>query len=89
MGGLDYPEHDKLQKIQAESQAIGAFLDTGGYVLAQYHQDDDDDTERLYPVGKGIDRVLADYFEIDLDVIEMEKRAMLNAIRSTSIRASQ
>lgn len=28
-----YPEHDKLQAVQVESQAIGRFLNESGYVL--------------------------------------------------------
>lgn len=32
-------------------------------------------------VGKPINAILADYFDIDLDKIEAEKRAMLDALR--------
>jgi hypothetical protein len=34
----DYPEHDKLSAIQDESQLIGEFIETGGYILARYRE---------------------------------------------------
>lgn len=40
--------------------------------------------EGFLPVMLGIERVLADHFGIDLDKIEAEKRAILEAIRSAA-----
>lgn len=34
----DYPEHDKLQGIQEESQAIGEFIENGGYILCRFRE---------------------------------------------------
>lgn len=34
----DYPEHDKLTAIKDESQLIGEFIETSGYILAQYRE---------------------------------------------------
>jgi hypothetical protein len=34
----DYPEHDKLTAIKDESQSIGEFIETSGYILAQYRE---------------------------------------------------
>lgn len=39
---------------------------------------------RLTPTGQRIEQVLADYFGIDLDKIEDEKRSMLAQIRAAS-----
>ena len=78
-----YPEHDKMMAVSRESQAIGEFLDNGlreqGLVLAQR----DERCGRLYTATKGIQQILADYFEIDLTVVEQEKRAMLDALASS------
>lgn len=38
--------------------------------------------EGYVPVGKSIQRILAKHFGIDLDKIEDEKRAMIDALRS-------
>ncbi len=37
-----YPEHAKMAKVKVESQAIGEFMDTGGFTLAEHacaHED--------------------------------------------------
>jgi hypothetical protein len=80
----DYPEHDKMEAVQEESQAIGLFLDTMGerfgWHLAEWgppDEDDLDDEPRLYTLGIGIEEVLARYFGIDRNKIEAEKREML------------
>ena len=78
-----YPEHEKLHAVRAKSEAIGEFLDWFMHerrgVLAEYVDGHD------YPVPAnfrgGIEGVLAEYFEIDLDVLDAEKRAMLAGIR--------
>lgn len=31
-----FPEHEKLSAVREQSQAIGEFLDTGGYVLCRH-----------------------------------------------------
>lgn len=75
-----YPEHDKMMAVSRESQAIGEFLDNGldeqNLVLAER-----DERGHLHIATKGIQEILADYFEIDLAAIEEEKRAMLEELR--------
>jgi hypothetical protein len=72
----DYPEHDKMMAVKDESQAIGEFLDVGlarlGLRLCE-----SDEHDRWWPASISIEKLLADYFEIDLNVIEREKREML------------
>ena len=73
------PELDKMKAVQAESQTIGAFLDAISQkemILAEY-----DDKDRLFPVHKSIEQILADYFEIDLVKVEKERCAILDHIR--------
>ena len=38
--------------------------------------------EGYYPIHKRIEAILAEYFEIDLNALEQEKRAMLNTLRA-------
>jgi hypothetical protein len=91
----DYPEHDRLRAVKIEAQAIGEFLDFGGYVLAKFREAGDNGKpvwhpeydvwgDALVPVGRPIPEVLADYFEIDLTKIEAEKRAMLDALQQNA-----
>lgn len=77
-----WPEHAKQSKIVEESQAIGAFLDSENhpYVLAEYVIFEGRSSETLVPVSRSIQQILADYFEIDLNKIEAEKRDMLASL---------
>lgn len=80
----DYPESMKLTAIADKSNAIGEFLDNSGFILAEYVDGDRYEGEPatvLVPVSKGIQEVLAGYFEIDLTKLEKEKRAMLELLR--------
>ena len=79
-----FPEHAKLEVVMAQSQAIGEFLETSGYVLAEYRQFEDIKDPMLAPVGKPINDILAGYFKIDLNKIETEKRQMLDILREGS-----
>lgn len=79
----EYPEHDKLQAISDKSQTIGEFLDwvrfEKDFILADRSVEDDD---MLWPASYNITELLAEFFDINLDKIEAEKRAMLDHIRS-------
>jgi hypothetical protein len=90
-----FPEHEKLKRVAAESQACGEFLEwlRQRYTLAEYHVHSADcvspeDTSRyscgmsisiLYPSVVDVQHLLAKFFEIDTAKIEEEKRAMLKA----------
>lgn len=74
-----YPEHARQSEVLDAAQAIGEFLDNTDYVLAEYRVMDGWPEPRLAPVSKTLDQILADYFGIDLDKIEAEKRAMIAA----------
>jgi len=89
------PEHEKLHKVQEKSQAIGEFLEwlteEKRYSICQYvntiGEVDCEGEEIRFPV-KGylpilerIEQLLAEYFDIDLDKLELEKRAMLDELR--------
>lgn len=88
-----------MKAVQTQSQAIGEFLEWLGdekdICMAQRHQHTDgcldedlevgcgyEDDELIY-VHIGIEKLLAEYFSIDLDKVEQEKRAMLEEIRAS------
>lgn len=75
-----YPEHEKMKAVAEESQAIGEFLDhmreMHGWVLAKV-----DDEGDLVPVYMTPNEVLAVHFDIDLRVVEEEKRDMIARLR--------
>lgn len=78
----EYPEHDKLAAIKAESQLLGEFLswlDERGIRLSHYNplgsrRAGDDG---LVEIGRSREELLAEYFEIDLRKLDDEKRDML------------
>lgn len=81
-----YPEHAKMEKVDTESHAIGQFIEWlhgQGIYFAKY----DDDSEDFVPEYRSIEKWLADYFEIDLNKVEAEKRQMLDEIREYQKRA--
>ena len=66
-----YPEHEKLKKVQDESQAQGAFLE---WCL----------DEGLINTGRewrSVEKALAKYHDINLARLEVEKRQMLDEMR--------
>ncbi|RKY28525.1 MAG: hypothetical protein DRP83_00560 [Planctomycetota bacterium] len=71
----EYPECDKLSNVKDESQIIGEFLDwcnSQGVHLATYYEE-----RGLVADRRSIEQVLADYFDIDLDKVEEERRHIL------------
>ena len=76
-----YPEHEKLHAVREQSQAIGEFLEwvntEKGWMLGVY------EGERMYPASYSINALLAEFFGIDPDLLEREKRAMLESLRAT------
>lgn len=88
------PECEKLTKVSEESNKIGNFLDwmySRGLVLCTWEENDDEDTndylpDILVPASKyrthsGIENLLAEYFGVDLDKVEKERRALLDWLR--------
>lgn len=72
-GKEPYPEHVKLKRIQKQSQTCGEFLEwlqEQDYVELSIH--------------KRLASILAEFFEIDENKLEQEKRAMLEACRQAN-----
>ena len=70
----------RLVKVSAESQKLGAFLEwlrgEKGYELGEW-----DKYDRLMPVSRRTEDLLAEYFGIDLEQVERERRMLLSALR--------
>jgi hypothetical protein len=79
------PECEKLAKVSKESDKIGDFLDwlhQNGATICEW----DNRREEYYKSYdyNNIQKVLSLYFNIDLDKVEKERRALLEWIRKTS-----
>lgn len=78
------PECDKMLAVQNRSQDIGEFLEwlrgERGLHLAEY-DDDFWEGKFLKPVNIRIEDLLAEFFEIDLNKVEAERRALLESLR--------
>lgn len=91
-----YPEHQKLNAIGDQSQTIGEFLDwlgdEKGYSLGRWGDGlawPAESQDRMYPVYDRQTDLLAEFFEIDLKLIEQEKRAMLESMRAAQDAADR
>ncbi len=78
---LPTPELDKLKEVQEQSQIIGEFLDSCGFVLCR-SSNCHDWVPVWEPVPQSIEEILATYFKIDLKKVEQEKQSILRAIRA-------
>ena len=80
-----YPEHEKMHAVKDESQKLGTFLD---WMFNERNWDlcyvNDDADYQLVEDGHQIQKILAEYFDIDLSKIEEEKQAMLEDLRRAS-----
>ena len=80
------PELDKMEKVREESQKIGEFMDwlrgEKGLEIATWIDDEDRGRESLVPANVHTEKFLAEYFNIDLDKAEQERRALIESIRS-------
>lgn len=74
-----YPEHEKLKALGGANQTVGDFIEwlgEQGWEIARPHERMD----MLIPIMKSRDDLLAEFFEIDRNKLEAEKRAMLDSI---------
>lgn len=85
-----YSEHEKLKKIQAQSQACGEFLDwlqdEKELVLCRRpegvrEEEDEDQLEEYLPAPVSKVLLLAEFFSIDQKKIDEEKEQMLEEQR--------
>ena len=75
-----YPELEKLTEVNDERLLITAFLDwctEQGYELRDWSNTYHDQPQ---PISKTVDQIVADYLEIDLAVVEKERRALIESL---------
>ena len=70
---MKYPEHEKMKKVYVERQAIGEFL--------EFLQNEGFTIQRNEMVYRDFNGLLAEFFDVDLKKVELEKRAMLTEFR--------
>lgn len=79
------PEAEKLAAVSEDSNKIGGFLSwlsSQGVYLAEYDESDNFVRSSDYKLTDyGINRILAEYYGIDLDEVERERRALLDWLR--------
>lgn len=81
------PELDKMLKAKSDSQRIGEFLewlDEQEIVLAEWSGSDcyECGDETLMCISQNRERLLANYFCIDLDKAEIERLALLDDLKT-------
>lgn len=82
------PECEKLADVSEKSNLIGEFLEwlySKDLVIAGYEHNGRGWEElvvvRRYQGTNGINKLLAEYYDIDLDKVEKERRALLSWLR--------
>lgn len=81
----DYPEHDKIRALEGDNQVVGDFIEwlcTQGYRICEPIDDEARGTYSFAPLSMSTEKTIAKYFDIDLEKIETENRALLDKIRS-------
>ncbi len=76
----EYPEHEKLQKIKDTSTTCGDFY---YFILKKKYIT----SHKVISFGR-MEEILAEFFKIDLNKIEQEKRQMIDNIRKENIDAN-
>jgi len=83
----DYPEHEKLKAVKDRSQAIGEFIEWLGDNDMAVCEWTEGNFDNWHPTGQPINKLLARFFEIDLNRLEDEKLAMLAEQRALNVKA--
>ena len=81
---MEFPEHEKLKAVQAETQFLGGFIEWLGsknMCIAIW-----DDRDRLHRSNKSVNYLLSMYKNIDPLKIDAEKRAMLEELVAIQIK---
>jgi hypothetical protein len=77
------PMLDKMLEVKDKSQTIGDFLEWIGHREPRlYLCEVDQDAEQYYPSFPGIEKLLAEFFGINLDEAERERRRLLDYVRN-------
>jgi hypothetical protein len=87
----EYPECEKMHKVSETSNQIGYFIDwlrgTKEIVFSKWYLNEDGDPEEndiLLPEFPDMEKLLAEFFNIDLNKVEAERCVMLDEIRKAN-----
>ena len=79
-----YPECEKLAGVSPQSNVVGEFLDwlshKKEYTICGFYSEEPDEGE-YHPIDLNIEQLLAEFFEVDLNKVEEERRQILDDIR--------
>jgi hypothetical protein len=75
-----YPEHEKLKGLGGANQIVGDFIEWLAERRIELAEWNPSGTYCM-PIHRSRDDLLAEFFEIDRDKLEAEKRAMLASLR--------
>lgn len=89
MDEIKTPECDKLSKISDQSQIIGEFLEWLTNERSIQICILDNFSGKFLPYRFSMEQLLAEYFDIDLDKVEQERRLILKNLRSKSDNSMQ
>lgn len=84
------PELDKMKAAKETSQKIGEFIEwlgeNGYHICIECSGGGmpDGDSSEYWPCNESIEKLLAKYYNIDLNKVEQEKRAILEEFRKQS-----
>jgi hypothetical protein len=76
---MNTPELDKMEAVQEQSQTIGEFLEWlngKGISLCKLGTADWEQNFH-FPIHDSTEKLLAEYFDIDLNKVEQEKQVLL------------
>jgi hypothetical protein len=83
---IDTPECDKQLAVKEDAQVIGEFIEwlrgERDCVIAEYTGNPKySGRYELFPINDSIEQLLADYYKIDLNKVEKERRKLLDLQR--------
>lgn len=79
-----YPECEKMLAVKDQCETLSAFVDwlsEEGIVLCTLVDLDEYDEPQLMPMYPNYNELFAKHFDIDLQKVDTEQRAMLEALR--------
>ena len=92
---VKYPMHEKLKALGPSRVTVQSFIDwlfdQQGWEIceeAEYERGDSD-RDRLIPIRKRREDIMALFFGIDLKILDNEKRTMLDHIRAQNERRTK
>ena len=83
---IQYPECEKMKAVEKESRIISSFLDwlSEKDIALCKLEPTGDIRKEFFMISTTHERLLAEHFNIDLDRVEKERRAILAIVRQES-----